>query len=358
MSTSYFIKDKLVILDFGSDISIYSSYAAALRLVEQTGWNVVFGTLEATIKVLPSHSQIKVQAAKSSVLNSICEKSNLVLDFTEPGLGVLESLMIADHVEHFHFSKMLGNASVLQKKIDFLSLHLRHPLSIDYKAADGVGGVSSAILTYDSAMAARLNMMGIPTVELCYRFRQHGSFLPNSLVISGDNFALLGKDDLEMIFNIYKLGQIQNLFLNKPVLEMDWDILYYQLDQSKKSVTTKNYPVTLMETFLDTFFKCFIKTEHQGDAALDQLVYITKKLDAIDLEETFKFIRGHLHRCLKDIEERNFPLRGPWWSYVRPYISFDRFQSSDVTKSLRHCIIGLEMFENIYERERKLLSMH
>lgn len=139
---------------------------------------------------------------------------------------------------------------------------------------------------------------------------------------------------------------------------MEWDLLYYQLDRSKKSVSTKNYPVSPMESFLDVFFKCFLTDEPQGDASLDKLVYLTKRIDTIDLEETFKFIRSHLNRCLKDVEDRDFPLRGPWWNYIRPYLIFDSSNTMELSKSLRKCIIGLEMFENIYERQRKLLSMH
>lgn len=356
MSSSYFIKNKLAIVDGGAEVSVYSTYAAVIRLAEQTGWQVTFAAQESLLQALPIARGVSVYPLRGAQWNSLCERAELVLDFTEPGVGLLDTMMIAERVEHFHLTKMLGGASLLQKKIDFLSLHLHQPLSIESKTA--ACSVSAAIMTYDPVLASRLNMMGIPTVELCYRFRKHGSFLPNSLVICGDSFALLSKDDLEMIFNIYKMGQIQNLFMNKPVLEMEWDLLYYQWDQSKKSVSTKNYPVTPMETFLDTFFKCFLAKDAQGDASLDQLVYLTKKIDAIDLEETFKFIRGHLHRCLKDIEDKNFPLRGPWWSYVRPYVSFDSFQSAEISKSLRKSIIGLEMFENIYERQRKLLSMH
>jgi hypothetical protein len=51
-------------------------------------------------------------------------------------------------------------------------------------------------------------------------------------------------------------------------------------------------------------------------------------------------------------------MRGPWWNYIRPYLVLDGLSAMELSKSLRKCIIGLEMFENIYERQRKLLSMH
>lgn len=356
MFTQYSINYKnVVILDFGNEISVYSTYAAAQRLVEQTDLSITFGASEALIGGLPKNTKLKTMAAKTSSLNHICEASDIVLDFTEPGEGIIDTTMIAERVEHFHFTKMLGTASPLQKKIDFLSLHLGRPISI---ATSKESTATAPILTYDAKMAAKLNMLGVCTIELCYRFRKHGSFLPGSVVIYGDNFALIAKPDIDMIFQIYQQGQIDNLFLNKPVLEMEWDLLYYQMDRSQKSATTKNYPVSPMETFLDLFFKCFLADVPQGDAGLDKLVYLTKKIDIIDLEETFKFIRNHLNRCLKDIDEKNYPLRGPWWSHIRPYLIFEGSTSFELSKALRKCIIGLEMFENIYERQRKLLSMH
>ncbi|MCC6138868.1 MAG: hypothetical protein IT287_09555 [Bdellovibrionaceae bacterium] len=356
MFTQYSVNyKKIVILDFSSEISVCSTYAAAQRLVEQTDLSIVFGAPAEMVSQLPKVDRLKVLATKSSQLEFVCEDSDIVLDFTEPGEGIVDTSMIAQRVEHFHFSRMMGTATPLQKKVDFLSLHLSHQLSI---ASLEKSTTPAPILTYDAKMAARLNMLGICTIELCYRFRKHGSFLPGSLVIYGDNFALISKRDLDMIFEIYQQGQIENLFLNKPVLEMEWDLLYYQMDRSQKSATTKNYPVSNMETFLDLFFKCFIAEHSQGDAGLDKLVYLTKKIDVIDLEETFKFVRGHLNRCLKDIDEKNYPLRGPWWSYIRPYMIFEGSTSFELSKTLRKCIIGLEMFENIYERQRKLLSMH
>lgn len=345
---------EVVLVDFGSEISVYSTYSAAARLVEQSDYTIALGVPESMVAQLPQVDRLHVFAAKSSQLNIQCEKSDIVLDFTEPGDGIADLAMIAERVEHFHFTKMLGTASPLQKKVDFLSLHLHQPLSV----TTNTKSVGAPILTYDGKMAARLNMMGVCTIELCYRFRKHGSFLPGSIVIYGDNFGMMSKEDLDMIFKIYQHGQIENLFLNKPVLEMEWDLLYYQMDRSQKSVSTRNYPVSPMETFLDVFFRCFLADEPQGDATLDKLVMLTKRIDVIDLEETFKFIRGHLNRCLQDIEEKTHPRRGPWWNYIRPYMVFDGSSQLAVSKSLRKCIIGLEMFENIYDRQRKLLSMH
>lgn len=355
MFTQYsIIYNKIVLLDFSSEISVYSTYAAAARLVEQSDLTVVLGVPDALVSQMPKSSHLSVYGASSSQISLMCEESDLVLDFTEPGEGLVDSAMIAERVEHFHFTKMLGTASPLQKKVDFMSLHLAQQISVSQEQQAAV----TPILTYDAKMAARMNMMGVPTIEMCYRFRQHGSFLPGSLVIYGDNFAMAAKEDIAMLFEIYQQDQIQNLFINKPVMELEWDLLYYQLDRSRKSVSTKNYPVSPMETFLDVFFKCFLANEAQGDANLDKLVYLTKRIDTIDLEETFKFIRSHLNRCLKDIEERNYPMRGPWWNYIRPYLVLDGLSTTELSKSLRKCIIGLEMFENIYERQRKLLSMH
>lgn len=356
MFTQHNIKYReIVLIDLGTEVSVYSTYAAATRLVEQSRFTVTLGVPDDMLAQLPSVERLQIYGAKSSALNCACEASDLVVDFTEPGEGICDIAMIAERVEHFHFSKMLGTASPLQKKIDFLSLHLHQPLSVSTNTS-GVAG--SPILTYDSKMAARLNMLGICTIEVCYRFRKHGSFLPGSLVIYGDSFGLMGREDLDMLFKIYQQGQIENLFLNKPVLEMDWDLLYYQMDRSQKSVSTRNYPISPMESFLDVFFRCFLVDEPQGDATLGKLVMLTKRIDVIDLEETFKFVRGHLNRCLQDIEDKSYPLRGPWWNYIRPYIVFDGASSLALSKSLRKCIIGLEMFENIYDRQRKLLSMH
>lgn len=356
MFTQYSINyRKVVILDLGADVSVYSTYAAAVRLVEQTDLAIAFGAPQRMLAQLPSKSRLQVFASESSELSICCEASELVLDFTEPGEGIVGTTMIAERVEHYHFTKMLGTASPLQKKVDFMSLHLAKQISVSSAVADTP---AIPVLTYDATRAAQLNSLGICTIELCYRFRQHGSFLPGSLVIYGDNFALISKDELEMLFHIYQQGAIENLFQNKPVLEMEWDLLYYQMDRSHKSVSTKSYPVTPMETFLDVFFKCFLGNEPSGDAGLDKLVHLTRKIDSIDLEETFKFIRSHLNHCLKDVEEKNFPLRGPWWNYIRPYMVFDGFSTLALSKTIRKCIIGLEMFENIYDRQRKLLSMH
>lgn len=356
MFTQYSVNYKnIIFLDFGSDISVYSSYAAAMRVAQQTQLAIVFGAPVHIARYLPKTEGVKVCVANSSQLNMLCEKSDIVFDFTEPGDGLIDSAMIAERVEYFHFTKMLGTASILQKKLDFLSLHLMKQLSISTSV---VPSSQTPVLTYDAKMAAKLNMLGVCTIEMCYRFRTHGSFLPGSLVIYGDNFALISKPDLDMVFDIYQNGKIENLFLNKPILEVEWDLLYYQLDRSKISATTRNYPVSPMETFLDLFFKCFMSETQKAESSLDELVYLTKRIDTIDLEETFKFIRNHLNRCLKDIEERNYPLRGPWWNYVRPYMIFDGSSGNEISKALRKCIIGLEMFENIYDRQRKLLSMH
>lgn len=346
---------KVVLLDFGPEVSVYSTYVAAMRLVEQTNLSIAFGAPEAMIRSLPKKERLSVFSMNSSELALVCETSDLVLDFTEPGEGLLDTAMIAERVEHYHFTKMMGTASPLQKKVDFVSLHLAKQISVS-SVVDSNGQIP--VLTYDAAKAARLNMLGICTIELCYRFRKHGSFLPGSLVIYGDNFAMISKPELDMLFDIYQQGKIENLFQNKPILEMEWDLLYYQTDQSQKSVSTKNYPVSPMETFLDVFFKCFLGNNALGDAGLDQLVLLTKRIDTIDLEETFKFIRNHLNRCVRDIEEKNYPLRGPWWNYIRPYLVFDGQNSMELSKNIRKCIIGLEMFENIYDRQRKLLSMH
>lgn len=346
---------KVVILDFSSEVSVYSTYAAAIRLVEQTDLCIAFGAPSIIINSLPKRERLTVFAAESTELALVCETSDLVLDFTEPGEGLLETAMIAERVEHYHFTKMMGTASPLQKKVDFISLNLAKQISVSETT---VQLSPTPILTYDDKKAAQLNMLGICTIELCYRFRKHGSFLPGSLVVYGDNFALISKPELDMLFEIYQQGQIENLFHNKPVLEMEWDLIYYQLDRSRKSVTTKNYPVSAMESFLDVFFKCFLANQAVGDAGLDTLVALTKRIDTIDLEETFKFIRSHLNRCLRDIDEKNYPLRGPWWNYIRPYLSAEGASPAEISKSLRRCIIGLEMFENIYARDRKLLSMH
>ncbi len=345
---------RLVVIDYSSEVSVYSTYAAAVRLVEQTDMSVVFGAPAQLVGHLPTRERLHVFASDSSELSLACETSELVLDYTEPGQGLSDTAMIAERVEHFHFTKMLGTASPLQKKVDFMSMHLAKQISV----SSSVETAQIPVLTYDAAKAARLNMLGICTIELCYRMRKHGSFLPGSLVIYGDNFALITKPELDMLFDIYQQGKIENLFLNRPVLEMEWDLLYYQMDRSQKSVTTKNYPISPMETFLDVFFKCFLANEAIGAAGVDSLVMLTKRIDTIDLEETFKFIRTHLNHCLKDIEQKNYPLRGSWWNYIRPYMIFEGSSSMELSKSLRKCIIGLEMFENIYDRQRKLLSMH
>jgi hypothetical protein len=357
MSTKYPINYKnIVVMDFGKNPSIYSTYAAVKRLSEQSDTNITFCTHEQVAKNLPLWESVRLTSGMESETYRACENSDLVLDFTEPGFGLTETMLIAERVEHFHFSKMLGDSSLLQKKIDFISLHLNLKLSVQHVASPAK---ISPVVTYDSSMAARMNMLGIPTIELCYRSRQHGSFLPESLVIYGDNFALIHKADLDMLFEIYQMGQMDNLFLNKPVLEMDWDLLYYQLDRSRLSMSTKKYPVTPMESFLEIFFRCFLLDVGSSDASIDRLVSITKSIDVIDIEETFKFIKNHLNNCLRDLDEENFPLKGTWWNYVRPYASAD-MQSSPLllAKGVRKCIIGLEMFENIYGRQRKLLSMH
>ncbi|MCB9072853.1 MAG: hypothetical protein H6623_04460 [Bdellovibrionaceae bacterium] len=357
MPTQHSINYKnVVIMDFGSDVSACSSYAAARCLAQQSNIKIVFAGLEKFMESLPEDEGIHHVFGFGSSLYYECEHADIVLDFTELGKGMTETMLIVDRIEHFHLNKMIGDASILQKKIDFLSLHLSKKLSVHFNSA----AISKTpVFTYDANMAARLNMLGIPTIELCYRFRQHGSFLANSLVIFGDNFALITKPDLDMLFTIYQMGQINNLFMNKPILELDWDLLYYSLDKSKTTLATKKYPVSPMETFLDVFFRSFLLDENKDNAGIEQLVSLTKKIDSIDLEETFRFIKNQLQQCLRDLDEEDFPLSGPWWNYVRSYLTQDMLTSApELTRGVRKCIIGLEMFESIYERQRKLLSMH
>jgi len=350
------MKRPYLFIDLGDNISVCSSVFAA-NLFAAAMQETVYFCAPANFQGKPENfPRVHIMHPQSAELRPLVESARMVIDFTEAGKGMASSVLAAVEAEKMCLTNhQLGADNVLLAKTTFISACTGIPEICKELQVKNV----SPVLTYSPEMAAVLNMAGVPTIELCLKSKKPGSFLPGSLVISGNNFTMMQKEELNMVFEFYHLGKIEDIFVNKGVIEEDWDLMYYKLDQSKTMIVSKKYPVSPAESFMDHFFKGFL-TGHQQQRtfSIDHLLSLSQKMDAIDLEMTLDFIKKTLKLCIDDIETFDESFEGSYWNLVRPYLDIRRRGNGKVRRSLGQALIGLDLFHKIHERQRKVASMH
>ncbi len=342
-------------IDVGDEVSVCSSIYAANLFANAIREDVYF-CAPADFN-LRDENFPRINLVTPDEAGSLAPLSKMVIDFTEPGKGLSKSALMFTRSQKMHMAKrMCSGDSVLLEKTDFISACT--DVNELYKTL-AVKNVSP-VLCYSPKMAARLNLAGIPTIEMCYKFKKPGTFLPSSLVISGDNFTLLNKDEVHMIFEFYEMGKVEELFQNKGVLEADWDLMYHKMDASRTTIVSKKYPVSPTESFMDHFFKGFLSPVSQRTFSIDHLLAVSQKMDTIDLEMTLDFLRKILRLCIEDVEDyESTSFEASYWNLVRPYLDCRRKgMGSKLRKSLEQAMIGLDLFSKILDRNRKVVSMH
>jgi hypothetical protein len=342
-------------IDVGDDVSVCSSLFAANLFANAIREDVYFcAPAEFRLK---DENFPRINLITPDEAGGMAPLSKMVVDFTEPGKGLSKSALMFTRSEKMHMAKFqCSGDNVLLQKTDFIT------------ACTDVGELYktmcvrnvSPVLTYSPAMSAMLNLSGIPTIELCYKFKKPGTFLPGSLVIAGDTFTLLNKEEVAMIFEFYEMGRVEEVFQNRAVIEADWDLMYHKMDQSRTTIVSKKYPVTPAESFMDHFFKGFLSPVTQRTFSIDHLLQISNKMDTIDLEMTLEFLRKTLRLCIEDVEDYDSgSFDAPYWNLVRPYLDCRRKGlGSKLRKSLEQALIGLDLFSKILDRNRKVMSMH
>jgi hypothetical protein len=180
-----------------------------------------------------------------------------------------------------------------------------------------------------------------------------------SLIIFGDTFSLLRKDEIQLIFEFYQTGRIDDLFVNKSVLEVDWDLLYFKMDRKNQSIISCKYPVSSTEAFLDQFLRSFLAQPGTRSYSLETVMGFAQKLDTIDLEVTVEFLRKTLSRCLVDLDKKQYPLTQSHWNWIRPYADcYSKGKLADLKSSLQQAVLGLDLFSRIQERQKRVVGMH
>jgi hypothetical protein len=345
-----------VILDLGKEISVASSLFLANMAAQELQQKVYFLARQKFSHYAEQFPQIHFLYVEERKYAAILEAAYWVLDFTTPGEGMT---LIADHAPNVKRLYIKAHevlaTNLLTLKAEFLEQHLE----IDglLKNIATFSKKDNSVLTYSPETAAHLNMMGVPTIEMCYRFKTPGSFLPGSLVIKGDSFSLMHREDLDLIFHFYKSNKIEDLFVNKSILQVDWDLVYFKADTRNGTVFGKNHPISPMESFMDIFFQGFLIV--QPSFTTDQLLAVSQKMDPIDLEATIGFMRKTIKRCLEDVEYECFPFTESYWNFIKPYVDCTSRKSlTPLHRALTRALMGLEMFEKIAQRQRRTLSMH
>lgn len=282
--------------------------------------------------------------------------SSLVVDFTEPGKGLLKTALLFQESYNFYLQQEAAHSqNSFREKVEYVETISDFKNLLEHLPS----ATSTPVLTYSSEFAVLLNLQGIPTIEMCYRFKKPGSFLPQSLIIFGDTFSLLRKDEIQLIFEFYQNGRIEDLFVNKNVLEVDWDLLYFKMDRKNQSIITCKYPVSSTEAFLDQFLRAFLAQPGTKSYSLETVMAQAQKLDAIDLEMTLDFLRKTLHRCMVDLDKKQYPLTQSHWNWVRPYADcYSKSKLADLKSSIQQAILGLDLFLRIQERQKRVVGMH
>lgn len=345
-----------VVVDVGQEISVASSLFLANLVAQELHGNVYFVIRRKFSAYAEQFPRIQFLYVEDREFADVLDTAYSVVDFTIPGEGLSLITDQAAWIHRFHLSdKEASSQNLLNLKAEFIDEHFG--LDKILKNVTESLKNKTGMLTYSATTAAYLNMLGVPTIEMCFRYKTPGSFLPGSLVIKGDSFSLLHREDLDLIFKFYKENKIEDLFVNKSILQIEWDLVYFKADEKTGTVYGKNYPVTPMEAFIDLFLKNFLVIQHT--VTMDDLMKSVQKIDHIDLEMTMAFIKKTLKRCLDDVEYECFPFTESYWNFVRPYVDCTSRRSlTPLHRSLTQALMGLEMFEKIMQRQRKTLSMH
>lgn len=347
---------QIIFMDLGDGHSVMSSFVVAhlfsMKLQRECYFIVNRKYITKTYQ-LPGLNFVAAEDVEGTI---DCLKDSFVVDFTEPGKGVVQTALLFEESYNFYLQQDVSySQNAFNEKIEYVE-------TIS-KMDDLLSGLriskQAPVLTYSPELASILNLRGIPTLELCYRFKKPGSFLPGSVIIFGETFGLLRKDEIQLIFEFYQNGKIEDLFLNKGVLEVDWDLLYYKLDKRNNSILTKKYPVSLTESFLDLFLRSFLMPQNTRDFSLEQLMSLSQQMDHIDIEMTLDFIRKTLQRCLLDIEKKKETLTQAHWNWVRPYVDcYSKNKRQQLKQALQQSVVGLDMYMKINERQRRVVGMH
>lgn len=351
-------KNRLLLIDLGPERSLCSSlFLAKVIASEKPNWVIDF-----YLKPENSHflKDLDCDNLSPQYNSNLVEdkKYDFIVDFTLPGCGLSESASLDQEATHYYLTgSQMDALNCLQDKADYLGEVLGINDLVQCISSHLKG--SSAVLTYSAKLAASLNLQGIPTIEFSYKNESHGSFLPGSLVVVGDDIELRRQEDLRIVFELYKNKRLDDLFTSKGVLEVDWKFVYYQFDDTKKAIKLKNYPVSNTEDFMDIFFRNFLVVTGQQAFSVEKLLELSRKMDMIDLESTIAFLRKSLRFCLDDLDECRSPLAGPYWSLVSPYLGYDTSgREPSVRRRIRQAYLGLDLIERITKRQRKVMSLH
>jgi hypothetical protein len=347
---------QVVFIDLGGISPACSSLQVAELYTLTTGQLVYFVTSLSNLKKLPSRELIKYVAIENVETQIDYFSDSLVIDFTRPGQGLHQTALLFQESYNFYLQQDLSYShNSFSEKVEyveavsFVSGLLKHLKIVS----------QTPVLTYSAENAAQLNLQGIPTIELCYRFRHPGSFLPTSIIIFGDNFSLLRKDEIQLIFEFYKNGKMEDFFMGKNVLEVDWDVLYFKMDKSRDSILPLKHPVSTTEAFLDHFLKSFLTQPSVRVFSIESALESALKLDVIDLEMTLEFLRKVLNRCLLDLDKKQYPLTQSHWNWVRPYADcYSKNKVPELRQSLNQALLGLDLFLSVQERQKKVIGMH
>jgi hypothetical protein len=345
-----------VIIDLGKEISVASSVFLANMAAQEMQQKIFFLLRRKFSNYAEQFPQLHFLYIEERDYKTILENAKWVLDFTAPGEGMSLIADYAPNVKRLYLKEHeIPAINLLTIKAEFLEQHLNIEGLLMQIA--NLPKKENSVLTYSPQTAAYLNMIGVPTIEMCYRFKSPGSFLPGSLVIKGDSFSLMHREDLDLIFHFYKSNKIEDLFVNKAILQVDWELVYFKADTRNGAVMGKNYPISDMEIFMDLFFKGFLIV--QPSVSTEEMQNVAQKLDPIDLEATLGFMKKTIKRCLEDVEYECFPFTEAYWNFIKPYVDCtSRNGMTALHRSLTRALMGLEMFERIVNRQRRTLNMH
>ncbi len=349
-------RKQVVFMDLGGVSAACSSLQVAELYAAASAQAVYFVTSTSNLKRLPLKLGVRFVAVSTIETQIDYLKDSLVFDFTRPGQGLHKTALLFQESYNFYLQQDLSYShNGFSEKIEYVeSISHLQGLLTHLKIA-----TRAPVLTYSADYAALLNLQGIPTIELCYRFKNPGSYLPSSVIIFGDTFSLLRKDEIQLIFEFYQNGKMEDLFMGKNVLEVDWDVLYFKMDKSQGSIVPLKHPVSTTEAFLDHFLKAFLTQPAMRVFTIDLALECALKLDVIDLEMTLEFLRKVLSRCMVDLEKKQYPLTQSHWNWVRPYADcYSKDKISELKQSLNQALLGLDLFLSVQERQKKVIGMH
>lgn len=342
----------VVFIDLGDEHSVCSTLYVANLAARTTSLSVKFYIDQRFAHYIAHFPDIEMEAIE--VGETTRPVPGLVLDFTPIGQGHFSTRFYTPTTKYYSVDCHEAQShQEFQTKLEFTQQHLgkKHLLSEDHSKS------SSAVMTFSAQLAAYMNMLNIPTVEICEQGQRPGSFLPGSLVIKGDKFAVSDSDELQMIFEFYQQNKIEDLMKSRGVLEVDWQLIFFK--QENFSVVSKNYPVTPSDDFFECFLKVFMSTQPTSKFSMDRLLEIAGRMDYIDFDTSADFLKKSLNLCIDDIEMENFPISGSYWNLVRNHIDLEIYQEPrKVLKLLNQALIGLDLFTRIEERQRRVVGLH